>query len=474
MKQSKVIPILALALLLTAVGAAAEEAACKRDDAAETWTTCFLRVRDQGIEAAREKAKEKAVEDAAAAVARKPNASGTPEAASATKDYLRRLFGALGIGDLSEDEGSQTLSINLSPTTSAAPVLLEVVRRDGVLFEAMTEAIPEAIRSARKETLKGRLEDFDDLEAKISFNLETRPFGRNLLRYSTASSTLFDEFAPDPNFVPMQTLLALVGSLGPGVTMDDAVQGNPRADEIEPRVLAAARQAAQDALGFQTALERHSYFRLADLVSNQPQLHFELSFRERDDLVGPDAWGVKATYEHGFGSLNGALKACGQNLTKDDEYAGKTMTCYEKFLAKNEGKIKTSNRLAVSVEYQDTDPYRFTLPDDGFLFELDSARKLIGSLTWGRSLTVDSKGEDSSRFDVEAKYEDVTGDEMRNNRFVATATYTLRVLDGNAFTLGLIYANKPEFLGEVDQELGARFGLKFKLDKKEKKGDTGK
>ena len=52
---------------------------------------------------------------------------------------------------------------------------------------------------------------------------------------------------------------------------------------------------------------------------------------------------------------------------------------------------------------------------------------------------------------------------MRNDRFVATATYTF-----NLASFSLVWANKPEYLGEVDKELSARVGLKFKLNMKEK------
>lgn len=37
--------------------------------------------------------------------------------------------------------------------------------------------------------------------------------------------------------------------------------------------------------------------------------------------------------------------------------------------------------------------------------------------------------------------------------------------DSSAATLSVVYANKPELLGEVDEEISARVGLEFSLDK---------
>lgn len=69
------------------------------------------------------------------------------------------------------------------------------------------------------------------------------------------------------------------------------------------------------------------------------------------------------------------------------------------------------------------------------------------------------------RFDLEAKHEDVSGDPMKNDRTIAAATLTQNLIDGNVLSFGVVFASKPEYLGEVDKELSARVGLKYKLNK---------
>jgi len=80
--------------------------------------------------------------------------------------------------------------------------------------------------------------------------------------------------------------------------------------------------------------------------------------------------------------------------------------------------------------------------------------------------TTPDAGAGAARIDVEAKYEDVSDDPMRQSRFVATATYSQNLFDGNGLSLSIVYANRPEYRGEVDEEFSARAGLKFKIDKK--------
>ena len=67
------------------------------------------------------------------------------------------------------------------------------------------------------------------------------------------------------------------------------------------------------------------------------------------------------------------------------------------------------------------------------------------------------------RFDLKASYEDFSDDPVRQDRGVATATFSYPVSPGFFLTLGAVYATKPEFRGEVDEEISARLGLTYKL-----------
>ena len=49
---------------------------------------------------------------------------------------------------------------------------------------------------------------------------------------------------------------------------------------------------------------------------------------------------------------------------------------------------------------------------------------------------------------------------------MATATFTQKMSDDSTASLSFIYASKPELLGEVDKNLSARLGIKYKMDKR--------
>ena len=56
---------------------------------------------------------------------------------------------------------------------------------------------------------------------------------------------------------------------------------------------------------------------------------------------------------------------------------------------------------------------------------------------------------------------------MRQSRFVGTATVSHKLTNGTSVSFSAVYANRPEFRGDVDKELSARFGLRWKLKEKE-------
>jgi hypothetical protein len=56
-------------------------------------------------------------------------------------------------------------------------------------------------------------------------------------------------------------------------------------------------------------------------------------------------------------------------------------------------------------------------------------------------------------------------DTTNEERVTAALTYTRRVGDMD-MPFSIVYANKDEFLGEVDHQLGINLGLKFRQPKK--------
>ena len=55
-------------------------------------------------------------------------------------------------------------------------------------------------------------------------------------------------------------------------------------------------------------------------------------------------------------------------------------------------------------------------------------------------------------------------DDSNKERITASLTYTRRVADMD-MPFSIVYANKDEFLGEVDHQISMNFGLKFRQPK---------
>lgn len=494
----------------------------------ETWGECYTRL--SGLDGASGRQAQKALADGAAEeiVKAKTTSDVSAGSASTLTNFLPRAVAALGFGKISEEEGSQTLTFNLSPAatkdakdTAPNQWVVSLVRRDSEPLEALVKAIPEAIRSDRKSELQDDLGDFDDIELKVQYAFEGallgREFGRSFASYANTSNAVFNAVEPSIT-APAQELALLFNEIRkidrdlradtPTETRkaiaerkralaekngeltlvrlravheatlrdhdllkdDETLEGFTarrrreieqlereieQLERIEPTVLRTAEAEKKAVSTFQSELRAADYFRLADLVNNQPQLHFEGHYRQRDPVVGPDDWGLKLTYEHGFGNINGLRRECRNQLDA---------ICYQGYF--KDRAVKSANRLTFSAEYGREEDLRFELPGDDFVFALDEVRKTIYTLAYGRTLLLDDEGNDAARLELEGGYEDVSDDPLRQERGLVTLTYTQNVIDNNTLALSVVWANKPKYRGEVDHEWSARAGLKVKIDKR--------
>ena len=84
-------------------------------------------------------------------------------------------------------------------------------------------------------------------------------------------------------------------------------------------------------------------------------------------------------------------------------------------------------------------------------------------LAYGRNLFVDEDGQPQFRLNISGAYEDVGNDPNRNDRTVLSVNLTKRITDTVAAAAGVTYANRAEFLGDVDKEVSAYVGLKYRI-----------
>jgi hypothetical protein len=465
--------VLAILLLLAALPSPAQEpeTTCGMT---ETYEDCFNRLVVLSEPEARKRTATRAAtqitREAATRVAQKAVPEGSPDTAGTIRDFLPLFFSSLGLGGVKEENNALTLTFNpdllqLGPDN---PLSLQTLIRNPTAFKALVQALPTGIRAERKSAFEDQLKDFDDVELSLAWSRESERFGRDAMDHRELLSNVFLNMTESAAAtVGTSATRDLLGKLADPNLPPDLSKKTPA--DLDPRVradldlfiAAAVQEIHNRQKAIETLARTQGLFKLDDLVNNQPQILVTANYRRRADLVGPDATTAKASFEMGFANVNGLKRHCRRRNQTDPEGA-----CLATYLEKYGRTLETSPRLKVESEYSQTAAYLFTLPEDNFSYGLDRIRSLTARATLGGYLRSDLQGIQTTRMDLEAIYENVTGDEKRNNRLVATLTFTQKLNDDMATTLSAVWANKPQYRGEVDQELGARFGLKYKIDRK--------
>lgn len=336
--------------------------------------------------------------------------SSSPSGAAVREEFLQRFLAALDIPGLSDDNG--LLSFRYNPP--GGKLGFTAAAQNPALFAPLVAAIPADQQASEVTALEAKLDDFDDVAYQLSFNLQ--PAGTAMNRKS--------EIADYSSFLAGETVIYAMES---GSTLAGA--------------------------------ESHiGLYKFSDLVANQPQLTFGLEGRARAPLAGPNQLEAKLTLEIGLGANFNMLKrACGEP----------ELGCYQRFLAAQGDLVERRWRFELEASFQETDAYDSPLA--GVALHLDRAQSLIAKATLGNVLSWDEdaagKTVEQNTFALEASYEDVSGDATRQDRFVITGTLAQRVTDDMSLELTAVWANKPEYLGEVDEKLGARAGVRYKFNR---------
>lgn len=404
---------------------------------------------------------EKAASMAGSRVQDAATASPLPNSASTSRDLISWLVGALDLGDLSEDGKNLVLALNpkffdLGSGQGSGKVTLHAPD----LFEAVAMKFPEDVRESRKQALVEGLDELDDAEVAITWSQEGNRIGRDPKDYFPLTSSLAGKISAQQETEledeAFQTLLASLNQVADRETM-------------ERKGREAGIAAARSLAAFQKTLQESGFFKIGDLIGNQPQLYVDITGRFRDRLLGRDEYGVAATWEKGFANVNALLKqdcAPAATLSRQQRLEQVSESCFSQFL--QDHAEEWSKRVKIKIEYSESDAYHLDLPDDDVTIDLDSAHTFRVTGGFGFDLAaLPEVGNSPARVELEAKYEKVSDEEVRNDeRLVATLSYIQKMSDSSSASLSLIYANKPELLGEVDQEVSAHVGLKLKMDTK--------
>jgi hypothetical protein len=497
-------------LLLSVTGPAAnsQQVDCQGKGSVKECLNDFAFDRNAAL-ALGQKIKATEVKKGAEEEAQEKNQAGASAAGSQARSTFTDLlpwFDALGmLSDADASDGTVALDLNfLLPVQKK-----EDVNRNSQLrwqfdikpepFEPLIEALPESVREARKKELQGKIKDTADSELQYTYSVVNEKLGRDFRRQSSRLTALLA-----PAFVA-----ATEGEVDDAVTEGrrrlvletDAILGELRAlgmsgdsvldaplSSFSPQQMKLVNQfvtSTRDNLGValakkltvirDTAIDLKADA-LAQLVLLQPQLTLSANKRFRDELVGPEQFGFKITYERSFVSLNDFIEEAGKSCAPLKQYRASkgaltpvdSDACLKKlgeYMDRHAEEIGDEDRITGSLEYKKVDRWQFALPNDAIDLDRPKYDRIIGALGYGRAISR-SNSEGKDRVDFEASYDsNLDADDSYKSRLVVTLTYTRRFRDMD-LPISIVYANKSEFLEGVDKQLGLHFGLKFRaLDK---------
>lgn len=422
--------------------------------------------------------------------------------ASPLRDALSRLIAAAGIPGLSENAGELVFGYNVPDGVLSEDVQISIraTAKQPAIYQPLLNAFPEEVREAKKSTLEERLTDFEDVDVELAGSRLSGRWGRDFDFHRSLFQSLWTEAAgsrasrvPDQaGFLALIRRLRCEGDVDPfsatfaqiEADCDLLVEGSapPSSEElVAGRLLKELVTSVQaTTVGFAELVriaETKGVMEVADLVNNQPQIFLGATYRDRDDeLTGPDHVSAEVKWEIGFHNVNGLRRFCrrrGQMRPALDGEEQPTLDCVHAFLycskadptdcTPDRNRARKARRASLSAEYSEIDRYRFS-PEEGVDVSSDRSESVKATLAYGWQFSTEADGTGGTRLDVESVYEDVSGDPMKNDRWVGSLTFSQQIGSEAAASISLLWANKPEFLGEVDEDLGARVGLKWTVD----------
>lgn len=469
---------LLLAAGLTAVlgvPAAAQTPLC-RDT--ETLQTCRLRAISESQAGA-------LTEDQRNELQREATGPGFADlAASAIRDFLPRFAGELLTSEPTSDLTALNLRFNTrsGADTSGATRLAvqgELTLHQGEVFAGLRDSVSD---SARERLAEG-LEDGDDASLSLSVNLENARLGRTFGPHRDLIDSFARALVPvdlsnisakDAADVALEQfwgrLAADSGTLRkPGTECRFGLESSYELSCLTPagrlqfesvvRLYAESVRRRQTALT--TAIESTGFDRISDLINNQPQLNFTVEYRSRLAVVGPNEWTGRARWEVGGSNMNRLRRFCAALPQLSALECLRTYT--------HHGPVRRSlergERAWVEAVARYRPRYQVALPEDSVSFSTGAARGFGVSAGYGSYLGSIAAGEERDRLDVHLSYDLAYADDLRQNRWLAGAFYTLR-LSGNASgVVGVAWANRPEFVGGADRRLHANIGLTYKINR---------
>ncbi len=467
--------LLAMAGLLLICGLVQAQERCMETD---TFRDCSDRLAGQlapelaASESAVDKKKEEAKEVAGAAqpvVA----AKNTGDGSATINDFLPLLRAVLDTGGFASQDGDK-IGVEWSnplglPAEHQNKLIAKLTKSE--LYQPLKDALRAASLADQVSVLEDEVDEGDDIVLGFSYSRASERYGRDPALHASLLSGLLKQVdtvepavreASRP-FDDMRTELADAGvqpAVLRGKFKDIPMTDAQRAKYMQlAEVAIRANHVSMRALA--QRLQKVGFYGLLDLINNQPQWSFTAEYHSRDEKVGPDEFKAQLSYEMGWVNVNTYRDYVRKNCS-----ASEAMLCVADYLSQDDviANLKESKRVTFKADYSKLQRLDFALPGTTpFAFSEKPVERFGVSAAFGRYLGKEVASRTRARVDVSIGYEDFSDDPARQDRGLATATFTYPVAEGFYLSVGAIYATKPEFRGDVDEELSARAGFTYKV-----------
>jgi hypothetical protein len=384
-------------------------------------------------------------------------------------DLLRRAFVGLNLGEVTNEKGGIVFNFNpkLLDFDTLGQFSPRVVVHQATLFAPLDEKIgtlSESERQNAKDTLSKDLGDFDDVEFRLRWTPLISTPGQELQAVATEifmpvyRSTIQTEAQGVASDVADLTASIRAAGLDPAkVPVAELCKQQVPHDQLLALVERLETKTAKALDNLHTKLTDQFFFALADLIEGQPKLVGEAAFHRREGAAGPNEGTASLRLEVGPRSYWGWKRWAKNNGKALD--AGSAQEYLKGFQ-------DTLPLLSLTVDYTHTSDFEIPLPGGTEAFSQGGGRKVSANLQGGIYLGTSR----AHRLSLEAKYDWASGGGQ--NRFVSTLTWTEKpdaalgeavkqLTGGSDIVISLVWANKPEFRGDVNHDLGMRAGLKW-------------
>jgi hypothetical protein len=476
MKRAIVTSCGAFALAVSGIAGAQERCTLE-----QTIRQCYDQFRESTFNEGQKKQVDETQGTQKEALAEAQTGASSSGAATSTVTDLVPLFDALGlISDSDSEKGKLTLNLNfLLPVQDDVghnAQLKLIVNTSPKPFDTLVQAFPETVRAARKDTLQKDISAFGESELSLTYSFMNGTFGRDYDRYAPMLEPIFagaiESVRPSGETQFLQLLTRLTAALGSAVStapntkikdlqVDDALK-----EQLRTAIASNAREAEAIAPLAEAEIKGRGLTRLTELIDQQPQLLFTLGHDIRDDIVGPEKTSATLSFEKTAYNLGHFLRTTGgASCLKGDEVRqggpaySSCANALDNYFAGPAKNLSTQMRWKLAASYHRVKKWSYASPSDSVSLSLPETDRWEVAFGLGRPLLGRRNGD---RIDVEVAYDSNIDDDTSNKeRVKATVTYTRRVGDMDV-PFSLVYANKDEFLGEVDQQISLHIGLKFK------------